>query len=87
MAALFGPAQDRGHAATAFTGVAAVGVFQLLNSGPLAGYGGMGAIVPELGAIVPESLSGGSVDVLAGDADGVNVLSGSFGSLPFAGAH
>lgn len=94
-AALFGPAQFRGQAAGAFTGVAAVAAYKLLSGeGPpsfLAGYGdygGLGAIVPELGAIVPEQLSGaGGVDVLAGDGDGVDVLSGAFGSLPFAGAH
>ena len=53
---------------------------------------GLGAIVPErfngLGAIVPERgfQAYRNVDVLAGGDNEIDVLAGSFGGLPFAGA-
>ena len=102
-AALFGPVRFRGQAAGAFTGVAAVAAYKLLKGEPMTGDAavtGLGVIVPELGAIVPEMAGfrgAGGIDVLAGgdtydDAVGgfgqtVDVLAGAFGSLPFAGAH
>ena len=93
----------RQAAVGALVGIGTVGAYKVISSGTFAGLGAIVPEMEGLGAIVPELEGlGAQVDVLSDYEDEdedededemsgfgaqVDVLSGAFGSLPFAGAH